>query len=65
MKIDNIDKPPLSIFKNENLVTIESKDLVIQKHNNRKFNKLISLINYLVSSSEKLSKHIHSSNFDA
>lgn len=42
---------------------VESHDLKLKKCNNRKFDKLVSLIQYMVSSSEKVIKYISSTNF--
>lgn len=55
----------ISLFSNEQLNPSESQDLKFKKHNNRKFDKLVSLIQYMVSSSEKAIKYISSTNFEA
>lgn len=44
---------------------MESQDFKLKKHNNRRFDKLVSLIQYMVSSSEKAIKYISSTNFEA
>ena len=43
--------------------TMDSHDFKIKKCNNRRFDKLVSLIQYMVSSSEKAVKYISSNNF--
>lgn len=53
----------ITLFNNEQLNTVESHDLKLKKCNNRKFDKLVSLIQYMVSSSEKVIKYISSTNF--
>ncbi len=53
----------ITLFNNEQLNAVESHDLKLKKCNNRKFDKLVSLIQYMVSSSEKVIKYISSTNF--
>lgn len=55
----------ITLFNNEQLNAVESHDLKLKKCNNRKFDKLVSLIQYMVSSSEKVIKYISSTNFQA
>lgn len=52
----------VSLFNNEQLNTLEG-DLKLKKYNNRRLDKLVSLIQYMVSSSEKVIKYISSTNF--
>jgi hypothetical protein len=54
---------PLSLFNNEQLNTIEGGEFKFKKYNNRRLDKLVSLIQYMVSSSEKAVKYISSTNF--
>jgi hypothetical protein len=56
---------PLSLFNNEQLNTIEAGEFKCRKYNNRRLDKLVSLIQYMVSSSEKALKYISSTNFEA
>lgn len=53
------------MFSNEQLNSGDSQEFKFKKHNNRKFDKLISLVQYMVSSSEKAIKYISSTNFEA
>jgi LPS O-antigen subunit length determinant protein (WzzB/FepE family) len=58
----NLDKP-VSIFNNEHLNVFEASEFKAKKYNNRKLDKLVSLIQYMVSSSEKAMRYISSTNF--
>src|SRR5256885_1153224 len=68
-KLDSVNQIIcVSIYKlkiNLNLFGIDSKEFKIKKYNNRKLDKIISLINYVISSSEKAIKYINSNNFEA
>jgi hypothetical protein len=57
----------LSLFNNDQLTSLESQhsDFKLKKYNNRRFDKLVSLIQYMVGSSEKAIKYISSNNFEA
>ena len=53
----------VSLFNNENINITEVNDLKNKKANNRKLDKLLSLINYAMSSAEKVVKFINMANF--
>ena len=61
-KGDKVEKH-ITLFNNDNLNTLEGGDFKLRKYSNRKFDKLVSLIQYMVSSSEKVVKYINSNNF--
>lgn len=59
-----------SLFNNENLLNVASSEnsrsgMEPKKLNHRKLDKLISLINYALSSAEKTMRYINTSNFEA
>lgn len=62
---DKVLEKHISLFSNEQLNPTEGNDFKLKKHNNRRFDKLVSLIQYMVSSSEKAIKYISSTNFEA
>lgn len=62
---DKMIEKHISLFNNEQLNTMDANDLKLKKYNNRRLDKLVSLIQYMVSSSEKVIKYISSTNFEA
>lgn len=61
----NLPDKPVSIFNNEHMNVFESTEFKAKKYNNRRLDKLVSLIQYMVSSSEKALRYISSTNFEA
>lgn len=60
----------MSLFNNENLLNVAASEQIKgnqepKKLNHRKLDKLISLINYALSSAEKTVRYINTANFEA